>query len=149
MKRWTTYLIPAGLIILLSTSFLTCSMSTPVTGTSLEESAVIMVPSESGENTIHCKVQLTNKQADGYVIPLAQVKIVCIITDVGMIGCGAFDVIALDSFGIPAAKMKSASGNPIATIDDLMDAVVKEANNEAAKLGIDAGMSGREALDLL
>lgn len=45
--------------------------------------------------------------------------------------------------------MKSTSGNPIATIDDLLAGVVKDANTEAIKLGINVGMSGREALDML
>jgi uncharacterized protein YunC (DUF1805 family) len=98
---------------------------------------------------VHHKVQLTSKQADGYVIPLGPANIVCVITDVGMLGCGAFDVMALDAFTYPAARVKSASGKPIATIDDLLDGVVKEANAEATKLGIHAGMPGNEALDQL
>ncbi len=99
--------------------------------------------------SVHRKVQLANKQADGYVIPFRNVKIVCVITDVGMVGCGAFDVIALDSFACPAVKVKSSTGKPIATIDDLLQGTVKEVNAEAGKLGIRAGMTGQEALDLL
>jgi len=98
---------------------------------------------------VHQKVQLANKQADGYIIPLGPANIVCVITDIGMVGCGAFDVMALDAFGYPAVRVKSISGNPIATIDDLLSAVVKEANAEATKLGINVGMTGKEALDLL
>ncbi|MDD5647407.1 MAG: YunC family protein [Dehalococcoidia bacterium] len=106
------------------------------------------VPQAAG-TTVHQKVQLTNKQADGYVIPFRNVKIVCVITDVGMVGCGAFDVAALDSFACPAARVKSSTGNPIATVEDLLQGTVKEANAEAGKLGIKVGMTGREALDLL
>ena len=98
---------------------------------------------------VHQKIQLTSKQADGYIIPLGPANMVCVITDVGMLGCGAFDVMALDTFAYPAARVKSTSGKPIATIADLLDGVVKEANAEAAKLGIHVGMSGKEALDLL
>jgi uncharacterized protein YunC (DUF1805 family) len=147
MRRLVRCLIIAGLIILLLPTTLACSSASMDTPQAVDIPTI--APSEGGDNMIHQKVQLTNKQADGYVIPLKQVKIVCVITDVGMIGCGAFDVIALDSFAIPAAKMKSATGGAIATIDDLMDAVVKEANDEAARLGINVGMTGREALDLL
>jgi uncharacterized protein YunC (DUF1805 family) len=98
---------------------------------------------------IQKKVQLANKQADGYVIPLGQINLVFVTTDKSMVGCGAFDVAALNNFGYPAAKMKSLSGKPIATIDDLLQGTVKEANAEAVKLGISVGMSGREVLDLL
>jgi uncharacterized protein YunC (DUF1805 family) len=139
MSKGMKCLVITGLVALLSTALVACGAPTGSTTT---------LPEGEGK-MVHQKVQLINKQADGYIIPLRHVKIVCVVTDVGMIGCGAFDVIALDAFTIPAARVKSASGNPIATIDDLLDGVVKEANAEAAKLGISIGMSGREALDLL
>ena len=98
---------------------------------------------------IHRKVQLAKKQADGYVIPLGQVNLVNVVTDVGMVGCGAFDVAALNNFGYPAAKVKPSKGSSIATIDDLLEGIVKEVNTAAEKLGLKVGMAGREALDLL
>jgi uncharacterized protein YunC (DUF1805 family) len=96
---------------------------------------------------LHEKVQLTNKQADGYVIPLGPVNLVSVVTDMGMVGCGAFDVAALDHFGYPAARVKATRGTSVATIDDLLVAEVKDANAAAIKLGVKVGMSGREALD--
>ena len=98
---------------------------------------------------IHTKVQLAGKQADGYVITLGKVNLVNVVTDVGMVGCGAFDVAALNSFGYPAARVKPTRGSSIATIDDLLDGVIKDANGAATRLGIKVGMSGKEALDLL
>ena len=95
------------------------------------------------------KVQLTSKQADGYSIPLGPVNLVFVVTDVGMVSCGAFDVMALDAFHYPAARVKSITGNPIATIDDLLVGIVKDANEEAVNRGIHLGMPSREALDLL
>jgi uncharacterized protein YunC (DUF1805 family) len=96
---------------------------------------------------IHEKVQLTNKEADGYVISLGPFNLVSVNTDVGMVGCGAFDVAALDSLSYPAARVKSTKGGLIATIEDLLEGEVKDANEEAVKLGVAKGMSGREALD--
>ncbi|MBW1858769.1 MAG: YunC family protein [Deltaproteobacteria bacterium] len=93
------------------------------------------------------KVQLTSKQADGYVIPLGAINLVMVITDVGMVGCGAFDVEALDGFDYPSARVKSTTGGGIATIDDLLGGEVKDANGAAKELGVQEGMSGREALD--
>lgn len=98
---------------------------------------------------IHKKLQLAEKQADGYVIPLGPVNLVAIITDAGLLGCGAFDVAALDRFNYPAARAGSSDGSPISTIDDLVRATVKDANITAGKRGITAGMKGKEALDLL
>ncbi len=98
---------------------------------------------------LQAKVQLTNKQADGYVIPLGPVNLVNVVTDIGMVGCGAFDVAALDHFGYPAARVKATRGTAVATVDDLLVAEVKDANAAASKLGVMVGMSGREALDCM
>jgi uncharacterized protein YunC (DUF1805 family) len=97
----------------------------------------------------HIKVQLTRQQADGYVIPLGPVNLVNVVTDVGMVGCGAFDVAALNNFGYPAAKVRSAKGSSIATIEDLLKGIVGEVNPAAEKLGLKVGLTGREALELL
>lgn len=97
----------------------------------------------------HVKIQLIKKQADGYVIPLGTINLVNVVTDVGMVGCGAFDVAALNSFGYPAAKVRPSQGGSIATIDDLMQGIVKEVNPAAEKLGLKVGITGKEALDLL
>jgi uncharacterized protein YunC (DUF1805 family) len=94
------------------------------------------------------KVQLSRKQADGYIIPLGPVNLVSVITDVGMVGCGAFDVMALDKFQVPAARVKGVAG-PVATIEDLMKAIVKDANEAASKIGVKTGMTGKEALELM
>jgi uncharacterized protein YunC (DUF1805 family) len=149
MRKWMKCLVTMALAVLLSTILAACVAPVPVTeppSAPIEPNTII-----SGEEIemVHQKVQLTSKQADGYIIPLGKVNIVCVITDVGMVGCGAFDVVALDPFSIPAVRVKSTTGNPIATIDDLLNGMVKEANAEAAKLGINIGMSGGEALDLL
>jgi len=96
---------------------------------------------------VHEKVQLGNKQADGYVIPLGPVNLVSVVTNIGMVGCGAFDVEALNKYGYPAARVRASAGGPIATIDDLLAGIVKDANSAAIKLGVKIGMSGREALN--
>ena len=98
---------------------------------------------------IHEKVKLKHKQADGYVIPLGPVNLVNVVTDVGMVGCGAFDVGALNNFAYPAARVKPSVGSSIATIDDLLQGTVKDVNFAAEKLGLKNGMTGREALELL
>ena len=97
----------------------------------------------------HIKMQLTGKQADGYVIPLGPVNLVNVVTDVGMVGCGAFDVAALSNFGYPAAKVRPAQGNSIATIEDLLQGIVKEVNPTGELLGLKVGQTGREALEFL
>jgi uncharacterized protein YunC (DUF1805 family) len=95
------------------------------------------------------RIQLTRKVADGYIIPLGPANLVAVMTDVGMVGCGAFDVAALDSFSYPAAKVRPVIGPSIADTDDILKGIIKEANRSALGRGIRTGMTGREALDLL
>lgn len=38
--------------------------------------------------------------------PLGPINLVSVITDVGMVGCGAFNVAALNGLGYPAVKVK-------------------------------------------
>jgi uncharacterized protein YunC (DUF1805 family) len=94
-------------------------------------------------------VHLKKKIADGFVIPLGPANLVAVKTDVGMVGCGAFDVAALDKFSYPAAKVRPVTGPSIVTIDDLLNGIVKEANRSAIGRGIHNGLTGREALELL
>ncbi len=98
---------------------------------------------------IHEIIQLSRKTADGYVISLGYLKLVCAVTDRGMIGCGAYDVEALDRHGYPAAKVRSRTGGIIASIDDLLKGEVFQVNAAALKLGVREGISGREALEMM
>ncbi len=94
-------------------------------------------------------VPLQRKSGAGYVVPLGPANLVFVITDVGMVGCGAFDVMALEKFGYPAARVRPGHGPVIATIEDLLEGIIRDANPSAERCGIRAGMTGREALDLL
>jgi uncharacterized protein YunC (DUF1805 family) len=94
-------------------------------------------------------VQLTKKVAEGFVIPLGPANLVGVKTDVGMVGCGAFDVAALDSFSYPAVKVRPSLGPSIVDVDDILKGIVKEANRSAMGRGIRTGMTGRQALELL
>ena len=93
------------------------------------------------------KVELGGRSARGFVYPLGPVNLVAVVTDVGMVGCGAFDVAALEKFGYPAARVRPASGPSIASIPDLFAGIVKDANGPAQARGVKAGMTGKEALE--
>jgi uncharacterized protein YunC (DUF1805 family) len=95
------------------------------------------------------KVRLSTKEAEGFVIPLGPANLVAVKTDIGMVGCGAFDVAALDSFSYPAAKVRPAVGPSIADTGDILTGIVKEANRAAMSRGIKNGMTGKQALELL
>jgi uncharacterized protein YunC (DUF1805 family) len=95
------------------------------------------------------KITLKNSEATGYVIPAGPVNLVMVIAQHGMVGCGAFDVAALNNFGYPAARVKPSRGSSITSLDDLLAGEIRESNQAAFKLGVKEGMSGKDALDLL
>jgi uncharacterized protein YunC (DUF1805 family) len=94
-------------------------------------------------------IRLSRKVADGFIIPLGPASLVAIKTDVGLVGCGAFDVAALDSFSYPAVKVRPSLGPSIVDTDDILKGIVKEVNRSALGRGIKTGMTGRQALELL
>lgn len=94
-------------------------------------------------------VTLRHSAGSGFVIPLGPVNLVFVVARSGMVGCGAFDVAALGNFGYPAARVRPVRSASIRTLDDLLAGEIKDANEAAGQFGVAAGMSGREALDLL
>jgi len=95
------------------------------------------------------KVAYKGGEAEGYIIALGSVNLVVVVAKRGLVGCGAFDVAALEKFDYPAARVKPTRGGSIADVDDLLSGEIKDANAAAEKLGIRIGMSGKEALDLM
>lgn len=93
-------------------------------------------------------IKLSNKTAKGFIIPLNGVTLVLAKTDVGIVGCGLLDIPVFEKFKCPAAKVRSLKG-PITDIESLLDATVIEMNNSAKILGINEGISGKEALEKL
>jgi uncharacterized protein YunC (DUF1805 family) len=94
-------------------------------------------------------ISLPSGAAQGYVIPLGPANLVFALAKHGMLACGAIDVAVLDKFSYAAARVRRPDGKPVATLDDLLGAEVREANQAATALGVSVGMGGREALEKL
>ena len=94
-------------------------------------------------------IQLRRGTAEGHVVPLGPVNLVFALARSGMLACGAIDVPVLDKFDYAAARVRRPDGKPVATIDDLLTAEVREANAAATARGVKPGMKGSEALELL
>ncbi|MDD1706793.1 MAG: YunC family protein [Methanoregulaceae archaeon] len=95
------------------------------------------------------KIRLRNSDGMGYVVSLGPVSLVWVVAVNGMVGCGAFDVEALQKFGYPAARVRPVGGISIGTLEDLLAGEIKDANPAAVDLGVSIGMKGKEALDRL
>ncbi len=93
-------------------------------------------------------IKLSNKTAQGDVVPLFGVTMVYAKTDKGFVGCGLYDVNVFDKFGCPAAKVRSPKG-PITDMQGLLDSPVVEVNSCAKAVGVHEGITGRDALEKL
>lgn len=74
----------------------------------------------------------------------------CVIhTDRGILGCGIYDCEIATKFGIALAICRGTPQHPLCQPEDLLEARVAEVSAPAAQLGIQVGMLGRDALELL
>jgi uncharacterized protein YunC (DUF1805 family) len=72
-----------------------------------------------------------------------------ILTEAGLVGCGIYDVKTAAEFGQAVAIARGTPQKPLVQPEDLFDAKIVEATPQARALGIEVGMTGREAVELL
>jgi uncharacterized protein YunC (DUF1805 family) len=72
-----------------------------------------------------------------------------ILTEAGLVGCGIYDIPTAEEFSLAVAIAKGTPAKPLVDPEDLFDAKIVNATPTAKKLGIEIGMTGREAVELL
>jgi uncharacterized protein YunC (DUF1805 family) len=72
-----------------------------------------------------------------------------ILTEAGLVGCGIYDVKTAAQFGQALAIARGTPQNPLVEPEDLLKAKIVEATPQAQALGIQIGMTGGEAVELL
>ncbi len=92
------------------------------------------------------KINVKGKEATACVIEMGPFNLVLIKTAKGMIGCGAFDVKALEKFSYPAVKIKSTDGSPVKDEADFLKGIAVEVNSFAKERGIEVEMPGKNIL---
>ena len=91
-------------------------------------------------------VELTGGTAIGTMVELPKTRVLIISTPKGYIMCGVLNVPELDRIH-PERKIIAARIVGVREIEDLLQANVVEATNEAKAVGIKEGMTGKEALE--
>jgi len=91
------------------------------------------------------QIIIENKTFRGDCIPLPNnINLLVIQGNKGMLGCGYVSMDAAEKFGHALAIVAG-----VAAFDDMQKATVTKVSTAAAALGIQPGMSGKEALLLM
>ncbi len=72
-----------------------------------------------------------------------------ILTQTGIVGCGIYDIETPSEFGQAIAIAKGTPEQPLVNPEDLLDAKIVDCTTRAREIGIELGMSGREAVELM
>ncbi|MEX1230676.1 MAG: DUF1805 domain-containing protein [Planctomycetaceae bacterium] len=72
-----------------------------------------------------------------------------IITKVGLVGCGIYDVPTAGKFGQAIAIARGTPNRPLVIPEDLYEAKIVDVTPQARSLGIEPGMTGREAVEIM
>jgi uncharacterized protein YunC (DUF1805 family) len=65
----------------------------------------------------------------------------------GIVGCGIYDLKTAAEFGQAIAIAKGTPTHPLVEPEDLLEATIVDATPQARKLGINVGMTGKEAVE--
>jgi uncharacterized protein YunC (DUF1805 family) len=72
-----------------------------------------------------------------------------ILTDAGIVGCGIYDLKTAAEFDLAIAIAKGTTANPLVEPEDLFNARIVGVTPKAESFGIHAGMTGKEAVELM
>ncbi len=72
-----------------------------------------------------------------------------ILTAAGIVGCGIYDLETPAEFGQAIAIAKGTPEKPLCEPEDLYDAAIVGVTPRAKELGIEIGMKGRQAVELM
>ena len=99
--------------------------------------------------TIARPIQFKNGCAVGISNRWRQGQYCTILTEAGLVGCGIYDVKTAAEFGQAVAIARGTPQKPLVDPEDLFDARIVDLTPQARALGIQPGMTGREAVELL
>ena len=64
----------------------------------------------------------------------------------GVVGCGLYDLKCADDLDMAVASARGTPAKPLRTGEDLLEAKIVGVTRRAGAMGIEIGMTGREAL---
>lgn len=94
-------------------------------------------------------LQFTNGCAIGVSNRWAKGQYCSILTEAGIVGCGIYDTRVAAEFGQAIAIARGTPAKPLVDPEDLFEAKIVEATPQAKALGVEVGMTGKQAVELL
>jgi uncharacterized protein YunC (DUF1805 family) len=99
--------------------------------------------------TISRPIQFKNGCAIGISNRWRKGQYCVILTEAGLVGCGIYDVKTASEFGQAIAIARGTPEKPLVDPEDLFDARIVDTTKHAKELGIEVGMTGRQAVEIL
>ena len=97
--------------------------------------------------SIHKAMQFENGSAIGISNRWHQGQYCSILTKIGIVGCGIYDIETPTEFGQAIAIAKGTPEQPLVEPEDLLDAKIVDLTERAREIGIELGQTGREAVE--
>lgn len=97
--------------------------------------------------SVHQAMSFENGSAVGISNRWHQGQYCSILTKIGIVGCGIYDLTTPAEFGQAIAIAKGTPENPLCDPEDLLDAKIVGVTPKAEELGIAIGTSGRDAVE--
>ncbi len=99
--------------------------------------------------TSHRNLEFENGTAIGMSHRWHKGQYCSILTKAGIVGCGIYDLATPAEFDQAIAIAKGTPANPLCEPEDLFDAKIVGCTPQAESLGIQVGMTGKQAVELM
>src|SRR5438128_12355968 len=103
--------------------------------------------SDAIPRTVHRTLSFDHGEAIGISNRWEKGQYCSILTPSGIVGCGIYDLKTAAEFGQAIAIAKGTPAKPLVEPEDLFPAKIVGVTPKAQALGIQVGMTGREAVE--
>lgn len=105
--------------------------------------------SDNIPRTVSRELQFDNGSAIGISNRWEEGQYCSILTAAGIVGCGIYDLPTAAEFNLAIAIAKGTPAKPLVEPEDLFQSKIVGVTPKAKSYGINIGMTGREAVELM